>query len=182
MGQVYTLKGGVLQKVPLPEKPYLPPIKKLPGRRYDRGCWCVPWRDTFVFAGRLLAAQKFLTKASGICTEPLKTTASFAIPFSKRLALKNELSPGARDKIIEKDGFTISSEKKDVDIDVLREMLGQSYWAKNQTRDEVEVSVENSLCFSLLEGQDLIGFARVLTDKMAYAIILDMIIKDEFRI
>ena len=81
----------------------------------------------------------------------------------------------------EKDEFRISSDKKDVDIDTLHEMLSCSYWAKDRTREEVMASVENSLCFSLLKGTDLIGFARVLTDKMAYAIILDMIIQDEFR-
>jgi len=37
------------------------------------------------------------------------------------------------------------------------------------------------LCFSLLREEEQIGFARVLTDRMAYAIILDMIIKEEFR-
>lgn len=81
----------------------------------------------------------------------------------------------------EKDGFRISSDRKDVDIDTLHEMLRRSYWAKDRTREEVAASVENSLCFSLLKGADLIGFARVLTDKMAYAIILDMIILDAFR-
>ena len=81
----------------------------------------------------------------------------------------------------EKEGFRISSDKKDLDIDTLHEMLSRSYWAKDRTREEVIASVENSLCFSLLKGSDLIGFARVLTDKMAYAIILDMIILDAFR-
>jgi GNAT superfamily N-acetyltransferase len=60
-------------------------------------------------------------------------------------------------------------------------MLSRSYWAKDRTREEVVASVENSLCFSLLKGETLVGFARVLTDKMAYAIILDMVLQDEFR-
>lgn len=83
--------------------------------------------------------------------------------------------------VTETDGFKISSDKKDVDVDTLHDMLSRSYWAKDRTRREVEQSVENSLCFSLLKGDELIGFARVLTDKMAYAIILDMIVLDEFR-
>ena len=83
--------------------------------------------------------------------------------------------------IWEKDNFTISSEKKHVDIDALHDMLSRSYWAKDRSREEVQKSVLNSLCFSLLEGKELIGFARVLTDGMAYAIILDMIIRDNLR-
>lgn len=83
--------------------------------------------------------------------------------------------------IWEKDNYTISSEKKHVDIDFLHNMLRSSYWAKDRSRGAVEKSVETSLCFSLLENEVQIGFVRVLTDFMAYAIILDMIIKEEFR-
>ena len=83
--------------------------------------------------------------------------------------------------IWEKDKFTISSENSHVDFDALREMLRHSYWAKDRSREDVEKSVENSLCFCLLKVEELIGFARVLTDAMAYAIILDMIIRGEYR-
>ena len=60
-------------------------------------------------------------------------------------------------------------------------MLSQSYWAQDRSRKDVERSVTNSLCFSLLRYDELVGFARILTDAMAYAIILDMILKEEFR-
>ncbi len=81
----------------------------------------------------------------------------------------------------EKDKFKISSEKKHVDIDTLHDMLSRSYWAKDRSREDVEKSVENSTCFSLLKGEEQIGFARVLTDAMAYAIILDVIFREDFR-
>jgi len=81
----------------------------------------------------------------------------------------------------EKNSYTICSEKKHVDIDTLHDMLSRSYWAKDRSREDVEKSVRNSLCFSLLKHDALVGFARVLTDGMAYAIILDMILREEFR-
>lgn len=83
--------------------------------------------------------------------------------------------------IWEKDNFTISSEKKHVDIDTLHDMISRSYWAKDRSREDVEKSVANSLCFSLLMDKEQIGFARVLTDTMAYAIILDMIVREDFK-
>lgn len=83
--------------------------------------------------------------------------------------------------IWEKDDYTISSERKNVDIDALHDMLRRSYWAKDRSREAVEKSVEKSLCFSLFRGEKQIGFVRVLTDTMAYAIILDMVIREEFR-
>ena len=83
--------------------------------------------------------------------------------------------------IWDKDNFKISSEKKQVNIDTLHYMLSSSYWAKDRSWEDVEKSVANSLCFSLLKDEEQIGFARVLTDAMAYAIILDMIIREDFR-
>jgi len=77
--------------------------------------------------------------------------------------------------IWKKDNFTISSEKKHVNIDTLHAMLSRSYWAKDRSREDVEKSVANSLCFTLLKDEE------VLTDAMAYAIILDMIISEDFR-
>ena len=88
---------------------------------------------------------------------------------------------GSVDMIWEKDNFTVSSDRKHVDIDVLHEMLSSSYWAKDRCREDIEKSVTNSLCFSLFKMEEQIGFARVLSDKMAYAIILDMIIKEDYR-
>lgn len=83
--------------------------------------------------------------------------------------------------IWEKGGFRVSSQREDVDMDVLYNLLKDSYWAKDRPRKAVEKSVQTSLCFSLLRDQEQIGFARVLTDKMAYAIILDMIIEKAYR-
>lgn len=91
------------------------------------------------------------------------------------------MKKGLAGMIWEKDNFTISSEKKHVGIDALHDMLSRSYWAKNRFREDVEKSVANSICFSLLKDEEQIGFARVLTDGMAYAVILDMIIRDNLR-
>jgi N-acetylglutamate synthase-like GNAT family acetyltransferase len=83
--------------------------------------------------------------------------------------------------IWEKDNFRISSQKTMADIDIIHGLLSRSYWAKGRSREAVAQSVENSLCFSLLKNGEQIGFARVLTDKMAYAIVLDMIIREDYR-
>ena len=81
----------------------------------------------------------------------------------------------------QKENFTISSEHERVDIDALHDMLRRSYWAKDRTREEVEKTISNSICFSLFKDEEQIGFARVLTDRVAYAVILDMIIREDFR-
>jgi len=88
---------------------------------------------------------------------------------------------GVQKLIWEKDNFRISSQKATADIDIIHDLLSRSYWAKGRSREAVALSVENSLCFSLLKDQEQIGFARVLTDTMAYAIVLDMIIREDYR-
>lgn len=83
--------------------------------------------------------------------------------------------------IWKKAAFTISCEKERVDIEALYDMLSRVHWAKGRSREEIEKSVANSICFSLSNEKEQIGFVRVLTDGMAYAIILDMIIREDFR-
>ena len=81
----------------------------------------------------------------------------------------------------ERGDFLITSDQNRVDIDALHAMLSQTYWAKDRSRDAVAKSVENSLCFSIFKGDEQIGFVRAITDGITYAVILDMIIREDFR-
>ena len=83
--------------------------------------------------------------------------------------------------IWKKANFTISTDKNQVDLDALHVMLSRSFWAKDRSREAVEKTIANSLCFSLLNGNEQIGFARAITDGVTYAVILDMIIREDFR-
>ena len=83
--------------------------------------------------------------------------------------------------IWKKANFTISTDKNQVDLDALHIMLSRSFWAKDRSREAVEKTIANSLCFSLLNGSEQIGFARAITDSVTYAVILDMIIREDFR-
>ena len=83
--------------------------------------------------------------------------------------------------IWKKADFLISSEKNHVDIDALHVLLSRSHWAKGRSREAIEKTVTNSLCFSLINGNKQIGFARVITDGVTYAVMLDMIIHEDFR-
>ena len=83
--------------------------------------------------------------------------------------------------IWKKADFLISSEKSRVDIDTLHAMLSRSHWARGRSREAVEKTIANSLCFSLINADEQIGFARVITDGVTYAVILDMIIREDFR-
>ena len=61
---------------------------------------------------------------------------------------------GPAGMIWQKDDFTISSNKDHVNVDILHDMLSRSYWAKDRSREEIEKSIANSLCFSLFGIKD----------------------------
>ena len=63
-------------------------------------------------------------------------------------------------------------------FDFLRE---RSYWAREVTREIVDRSVENSLCFGIYLNGKQISFARVVTDFATFAWLADVFIVEEQR-
>ncbi len=80
-----------------------------------------------------------------------------------------------------KDGFTLSTDPAQLDIDVIHNFLTNSYWARGIPRDVVARSIENSLCFGVFAGVKQVGFARVISDFATYAYIGDVFILESHR-
>ncbi len=78
--------------------------------------------------------------------------------------------------------FTISTDRNRLQIDAIHKFLSEeSYWAKERTRSQCETAIKNSLPFGIYKGENLIGFARVVTDFATFAYLGDVFILDEFR-
>jgi GNAT superfamily N-acetyltransferase len=77
--------------------------------------------------------------------------------------------------------FSISTDRKALDLDLIYGFLTKSYWAACIPRDVVARSIQNSLCFGLYCGKQQIGFARVISDYATYAYLADVFVLDEFR-
>ena len=75
----------------------------------------------------------------------------------------------------------ISKDKSRLDIDLIHEFLTDTYWAKGRTRDEVKTSIEHSLCFGVYIDNKQIGFARIATDYVVFAYLMDVFILTEHR-
>jgi len=75
----------------------------------------------------------------------------------------------------------ISDERELVDTDAVYCLLRETYWAKNRSREAVEITIQNSLCFSLFDNDKQIGFARILTDDAVHSILLDVVIHKDYR-
>ena len=62
-------------------------------------------------------------------------------------------------------------------------LLRMTYWADNRSLEQIAKSVRNSSCYGIvLEGSDeLIGFARVISDYATTYYLCDVIIDTEYR-
>lgn len=77
--------------------------------------------------------------------------------------------------------FTISSDKSRLDIEVIHRFLDTSYWAAGRSPETIRRSIENSLTFGVYKGDQLVGFARVITDYATFAWIADVFILESFQ-
>ena len=80
-----------------------------------------------------------------------------------------------------KDGFTISTEKEKLDIELIHSFLNRTYWAEGISKETIRRSIEGSLCFGVFENDKQVGFARMITDKATFAYLADVFIIEEYR-
>ena len=78
--------------------------------------------------------------------------------------------------------YTISTDRARLQTDEIHKFLTEeSYWAKERTREQTETAIKNSLPFGVYKGENLVGFARVVTDYATFAYVGDVFILEEFR-
>ncbi|MGD8563881.1 MAG: GNAT family N-acetyltransferase [Desulfarculaceae bacterium] len=81
----------------------------------------------------------------------------------------------------EKGPYFLTDDKSRMDIDYVARCLVTAHWALDRTREQVEESIRNSLFFSLFQGQEQIGFARMLTDHAVITYLGDVFIDPAHR-
>ena len=62
-------------------------------------------------------------------------------------------------------------------------LLGKTYWANIRSKEQVELSMKNSLCFGVyIDDEDKqVGFARVISDYATTYYLCDVIIDPEYQ-
>ncbi len=83
----------------------------------------------------------------------------------------------------EREGFSISTEPDQLDLDFICRSLTCTYWAKNRPRHVIEKAIQNSVCFGLYEQrtQRQVGFARVVTDDATFSWVCDVFVDELYR-
>lgn len=84
--------------------------------------------------------------------------------------------------VAERDEFAIDDERSRLQFDVIQRFLAEdSYWAQNRTPEQTQTAINNSICFGVYHGEQLVGFARVVSDRATFAYVGDVFIIDEYR-
>jgi len=75
----------------------------------------------------------------------------------------------------------VSTDKKQLNIPFIQDFLKDIYWAAGRTIDEVQKTIDSSICFGIYLDEKQIGFARVITDYVVFAYLMDVFIAEEHR-
>jgi GNAT superfamily N-acetyltransferase len=83
--------------------------------------------------------------------------------------------------MIEHDGYIFSRDKRLLQLDRISEMLSQTYWANTRSKDKIQTSIDNSLCFGIYKDGYQVGFARAVTDYATIYWVSDVFIDEAHR-
>ena len=75
--------------------------------------------------------------------------------------------------------ITISTDKDKLDVPFIHNFLKETYWAKGRTIEDVQTTIDSSFCFGVYLNDEQIGFARLTTDYVVSAYLMDVFIIDE---
>jgi N-acetylglutamate synthase-like GNAT family acetyltransferase len=77
--------------------------------------------------------------------------------------------------------YTINTDKSLVSVDRVKEFLSDSYWASDRSKELIQKAIENSFCYGAYLKNDLVGFARVVSDYSTMVWISDVYIDKNHR-
>jgi GNAT superfamily N-acetyltransferase len=77
--------------------------------------------------------------------------------------------------------ITVSTEKTKLNVAFIQHFLKDIYWAAGRTMEEVQTTIDSSFCFGIYLNDQQIGFARVITDYVVFAYMMDVFIDEKHR-
>ena len=78
--------------------------------------------------------------------------------------------------------FLVSTDQSLISLDTVYDFLvNKSYWARYRTKEQIEKSIKNSLCFGVYDAGRQVGFARAVTDYSVTYWLCDVFVDEEYR-
>ena len=75
----------------------------------------------------------------------------------------------------------VSTDKDKLDVPFIQNFLKDIYWTAGRTIEEVQKTIDASICFGIYLDDVQIGFGRVITDYVVFAYVMDVFIAEEHR-
>lgn len=75
----------------------------------------------------------------------------------------------------------VTTDPARIDRELVYRFLSEAYWSTGIPREVFERSLAGALCFSLLDGDAQVGFARVVTDRATFAYLADVFVLETHR-
>ena len=80
------------------------------------------------------------------------------------------------------EGYRLSHDPADQQIDVIHGYLHHCYWSPGVPRDLVQKAVSNSLCAGVFDPSGAqVGFARMVTDHVSFGYLADVFVLEAHR-
>jgi GNAT superfamily N-acetyltransferase len=78
--------------------------------------------------------------------------------------------------------ISVSTDKNKLDLALIHDYISnQSYWGKDRTMEQIKTTIEQSICFGVYIDSVQVAFARVVTDTVSFAYLLDVIVFPKYR-
>ena len=80
---------------------------------------------------------------------------------------------------LERDDYVLTTDRASIPANQVLALLRTTWWARQLQRDRLERAMENSICFAVMRGAELVGFARSVTDLATYGYLCDVVVSPE---
>lgn len=77
------------------------------------------------------------------------------------------------------EGIYFSSNFDDMDLELIYSFIKDTYWGESRTFEEQKKASKNTINFGLFKNNQQIAYARVMTDKVFFAYLIDVFVVEK---
>lgn len=74
-----------------------------------------------------------------------------------------------------------SSKTEDMDLQAIFMFVKNAYWGQSRTIEQQHIALQNSINFGIFHHKKQIAYARVMTDYVFFAYLLDVFVIDDYQ-
>ena len=70
---------------------------------------------------------------------------------------------------------------KFMEVELIYNFVSNTYWGKNRSFEEQKKAMKSTINIGMFMGENQVAYCRVMTDKMFFAYLLDMLVFEEYQ-